>query len=62
MQEAIQKHFAGINFRERNAGRQIDAHMSDQGFNVSAGVNLETGGYIKFAKKKMQKSERQIDL
>lgn len=43
MQEALQKHFEGISFRERNAGRQIDAHMSDQGFNVTAGINLETG-------------------
>ncbi|CAL8094243.1 unnamed protein product [Orchesella dallaii] len=45
MQEALQKHFEGISFRERNAGLKIDAHMSDEGFNVTAGVNLETGLY-----------------
>ncbi|ODN03632.1 Glycogen debranching enzyme, partial [Orchesella cincta] len=43
MQEALQKHFEGISFRERNAGLKIDAHMTDEGFNVTAGVNLETG-------------------
>jgi len=43
MQEALQKHFQGINFRERNAGTTIDAHMKDEGFNVVAGVDLQTG-------------------
>lgn len=30
-------------FRERDAGRAIDAHMSDKGFNNQIGVNPETG-------------------
>jgi glycogen debranching enzyme len=31
--EALTKHFEGLKFRERNAGKQIDEHMTDQGFN-----------------------------
>lgn len=37
MQEALTMHFQGLIFRERNAGRQIDAHMSDRGFNNQIG-------------------------
>ncbi|XP_045521820.1 glycogen debranching enzyme [Pieris brassicae] len=43
MQEALDTHFQGLAFRERNAGRQIDAHMTDRGFNVQIGVDPETG-------------------
>lgn len=43
MQEALNVHFQGNMFRERNAGRQIDAHMSDKGFNNQIGVHPETG-------------------
>ncbi|KAF5274002.1 hypothetical protein FQA39_LY01117 [Lamprigera yunnana] len=43
MQEALKVHFQGLCFRERNAGRQIDAHMSDDGFNVQIGIHPETG-------------------
>ncbi|XP_059049795.1 glycogen debranching enzyme [Achroia grisella] len=43
VQEALQVHFQGLVFRERNAGRKIDAHMSDKGFNVQIGVDPETG-------------------
>ncbi|XP_071444480.1 glycogen debranching enzyme [Hetaerina americana] len=43
MQEALNVHFQGLKFRERGAGRTIDAHMSDLGFNIEIGVNLETG-------------------
>ena len=43
MQEALQRHFQGVNFRERNAGLEIDREMSDQGFNNQIGVDLETG-------------------
>ncbi|KAK6023219.1 Amylo-alpha-1,6-glucosidase, partial [Ostertagia ostertagi] len=32
MAEALQRHFAGIDFRERNAGHQIDEHMRDEGW------------------------------
>lgn len=43
VQEALDVHFQGLVFRERNAGRNIDAHMSDRGFNVQIGVDPETG-------------------
>lgn len=43
IQEALQRHAQGINFRERNAGPQIDRHMRDEGFNIIAGVKQETG-------------------
>lgn len=43
MQEALDVHFQGLAFRERNASRAIDAHMSDRGFNVQIGVDPETG-------------------
>ena len=31
MQEALSRHAVGVQFRERNAGHQIDDQMSDQG-------------------------------
>lgn len=43
MIEALNRHFEGIHFRERNAGHQIDEHMRDEGFNVSAWICHETG-------------------
>uniref|UniRef100_A0A671PH13 Glycogen debranching enzyme n=1 Tax=Sinocyclocheilus anshuiensis TaxID=1608454 RepID=A0A671PH13_9TELE len=43
IQEAMQCHMQGIEFRERNAGPQIDHNMRDEGFNVEAKVNPETG-------------------
>lgn len=43
MQEALDVHFQGLAFRERNAGRAIDAHMTDRGFNVQLGIDPETG-------------------
>ncbi|GLV44486.1 uncharacterized protein CBL_10290 [Carabus blaptoides fortunei] len=43
IQEALNVHFQGLVFRERNAGRSIDAHMSDRGFNNQIGVHPETG-------------------
>ncbi|XP_037086526.1 glycogen debranching enzyme-like isoform X1 [Pollicipes pollicipes] len=43
IQEALQRHFEGLSFRERNAGPQIDRDMSDQGFNNQIGVDMETG-------------------
>lgn len=43
IQEALNVHFQGLIFRERNAGRAIDAHMSDKGFNNQIGIHPETG-------------------
>uniref|UniRef100_A0A1B6F753 Glycogen debranching enzyme n=1 Tax=Cuerna arida TaxID=1464854 RepID=A0A1B6F753_9HEMI len=43
IQEAMQVHFQGLCFRERNAGTKIDAHMTNQGFNVQIGVHPKTG-------------------
>uniref|UniRef100_A0A1I7U7N9 Glycogen debranching enzyme n=1 Tax=Caenorhabditis tropicalis TaxID=1561998 RepID=A0A1I7U7N9_9PELO len=41
--EALDRHFNGIDFRERNAGPQIDEQMRDEGFQVTAGVCRSTG-------------------
>lgn len=43
MQEALHIHFQGLIYRERNAGHEIDAHMTDPGFNVQIGIHPETG-------------------
>ncbi|CDW52751.1 glycogen debranching enzyme [Trichuris trichiura] len=43
VQEALQRHFEGIKFRERNAGPAIDEQMTDAGFNIEVGVDMETG-------------------
>ncbi|XP_033222328.1 glycogen debranching enzyme isoform X2 [Belonocnema kinseyi] len=43
IQEALTVHFQGLCFRERNAGKQIDEHMTDRGFNNQIGVNPDTG-------------------
>ncbi|KAM9325243.1 glycogen debranching enzyme [Gastrophryne carolinensis] len=43
IQEALQRHVQGINFRERNAGPQIDRNMRDEGFNIIAGTDPVTG-------------------
>ncbi|XP_035597566.1 glycogen debranching enzyme-like isoform X2 [Oncorhynchus keta] len=41
--EAMTRHMQGTEFRERNAGPQIDCNMTDEGFNVEAKVNEDTG-------------------
>ena len=41
--EALQIHFQGLSYRERNAGPKIDAHMTEKGFNNRIGVNPENG-------------------
>jgi hypothetical protein len=51
IQEALTVHFQGLCFRERNAGHNIDAHMTDKGFNNQIGVNPETGEYSTSSKK-----------
>ncbi|XP_071397544.1 glycogen debranching enzyme, partial [Centroberyx affinis] len=43
IQEAMQRHMQGIEFRERNAGPQIDRNMTYEGFNVEAKVDQDTG-------------------
>jgi glycogen debranching enzyme len=43
IQEAVNRHFVGIDFVERNAGKQIDEHMQEPGFHVKAGVCRRTG-------------------
>ncbi|VDD84229.1 unnamed protein product [Mesocestoides corti] len=43
MQEALQRHASGIEFRERNAGYQLDCQMVTEGFNVKAGIQERTG-------------------
>uniref|UniRef100_A0A915IDV4 4-alpha-glucanotransferase n=1 Tax=Romanomermis culicivorax TaxID=13658 RepID=A0A915IDV4_ROMCU len=43
MQEALNRHFEGVEFRERNAGRSIDEHMRDEGFDLKLGVDTATG-------------------
>ncbi|XP_067951516.1 glycogen debranching enzyme-like [Watersipora subatra] len=43
MQEVMQRHADGIQFRERNAGSAIDEHMADEGFNIVAGIDWNTG-------------------
>lgn len=43
MQEAVQVHFQGLLYTERNAGPEIDDHMTVRGFNNQIGVNRQTG-------------------
>jgi glycogen debranching enzyme len=43
IQESLSIHLNGLKFRERNAGKQIDEHMRDEGFNNEIGVDLNTG-------------------
>ncbi|KAJ6225035.1 hypothetical protein RDWZM_003580 [Blomia tropicalis] len=43
IQEALERHFVGIEFTERNAGTKIDAHMTTEGFNIKIGVDRNNG-------------------
>lgn len=43
IQEALQRHASGMQFREANAGLQIDSQMKDEGFNQDIRVDWETG-------------------
>ena len=43
MQEALQRHWDGIAFRERSAGPAIDNHMTTPGFQVTAYVHPDSG-------------------
>jgi len=43
IQEIMQSHASEIHFREKNAGKTIDAHMTDAGFNIDIRFDAETG-------------------
>ena len=43
LHKILERHFQGIQFRERNAGVNLDRDMSWEGFSVTAGVDMETG-------------------
>ena len=43
IQEILQRHYNGINFREKGAGPALDSHMNSEGFDVIAGISKETG-------------------
>jgi len=43
IQEILQRHAAGLDFREYNAGPNIDSQMKDEGFNIKVQPDWETG-------------------
>ncbi|XP_076027570.1 glycogen debranching enzyme-like [Genypterus blacodes] len=43
IQEAMQQHMQGIQFREDEAGSQLDHNMTDEGFNVEIKVDQNSG-------------------
>ncbi|KAI2635500.1 glucanotransferase domain of glycogen debranching enzyme-domain-containing protein [Xylaria nigripes] len=43
IQEAMQRHAAGMKFREANAGPNIDSQMRDEGFNIEINVDWSNG-------------------
>ena len=43
IQELVQRHLSGIEFRERGSGPNLDKDMTPPGFDVRAGVDLKTG-------------------
>ncbi|KAF2744113.1 glycoside hydrolase family 133 protein [Sporormia fimetaria CBS 119925] len=43
IQEALQRHASGLDFREYNAGPAIDSQMKSEGFNIKIWTDWETG-------------------
>lgn len=43
LQNIMQSHASGINFREWNAGSRIDSHMRDEGFNIKIKLSQKNG-------------------
>lgn len=43
IQEALQRHASGIDFREYDAGPNIDSQMKSEGFNIKIWTDWETG-------------------
>ena len=43
IQEIMQRHFSGIEFRERNAGPDLERNSHNEAVNVKIGVDRETG-------------------
>ncbi|KAJ1899393.1 bifunctional 4-alpha-glucanotransferase/amylo-alpha-1,6-glucosidase [Kickxella alabastrina] len=46
VQEIMQRHASGINFREWNAGPALDSQMRDEGFEISVGVDFDNTGFV----------------
>ena len=43
IQEALQRHATGLDFREYNAGPNLDSQMRDQGFDIKIWTDWDTG-------------------
>lgn len=43
IQEALQRHASGLDFREYNAGPDLDSQMKSEGFNIKIWTDWETG-------------------
>lgn len=43
IQECLQRHAAGLHFREYNAGPNLDSQMKTEGFNIDIDVDWKTG-------------------